>query len=379
MSKSRVGIIGLGVIGQVHLKALLGLKEEFEIVGVTDAVEPARTACAAQHQLKAFAGPADLVRDGKPDYVVICTPHYSHTEIASEAMRLGAHVLIEKPMAIRASKARECLEVARATGKRVGVGFMARLEPLHGRMKALMQEGFVGDVIRMTMMRTAWFRSMAYYRSGSWRGTWSGEGGGILANQAPHDLDFILWLMGMPSEVLAEIDTAWHEIEVEDVASALLKWPNGAVGTLQVNTAEAPGRAFLEIVGTRGTLLLDETGLKATRLSVDSRRFSETTKEKMTPPPVAEATLQYLPYHKDEAAFQLVHQNFAAALRSGVPLVCPGEEGLAEVELADALLVSGIRRQWTRLPVEPRLFNDILARLTATKSVARTREELAKR
>lgn len=379
MSKSRVGIIGLGVIGQIHLKALLGLKEEFEIVGVTDAFEPARTACAAQHQLQAFAGPAELIQRGRPDYVVICTPHYSHTEIAAEAMRLGAHVLVEKPFAIQASKARECLEVARVTGKRVGVGFMARLSPLHLRMKALMQEGFVGDLIRMTMVRTAWFRSMAYYRSGSWRGTWAGEGGGILANQAPHDLDFILWLMGMPSEVIAEIDTAWHQIEVEDVASALLKWPNGAVGTLQVNTAEAPGRAFLEIVGTRGTLLLDEAGLKATRLSVDSRQFSETTAEKMTPPPVAETTLQYLPERNDDAMFRQLHQNFAAALRSGAPLVCPGEEGLAEVELADALLVSGILRKWTRLPVAPRLFDDILARLSATKSIARTRAEFAKR
>ncbi len=376
MSKVRVGIIGLGVIGQVHLKALQALKDEFEIVGVTDAVEQARTACATQHQLTAFASPAELVRGGKPDYVVICTPHYSHTEIAAEAMRLGANVLIEKPMAIQASKARECLEVARATGKTVGVGFMGRLQPLHSRMKTLVREGFVGEVIRMTMVRTAWFRSMAYYRSGSWRGTWAGEGGGILANQAPHDLDFIVWLMGMPSEVLAEIDTSWHQIEVEDVTNALLKWPNGAVGTLQVSTAEAPGRSYFEIAGTRGTLLLDEAGLKATRLTADSRQFCETTELKMSGPPVAETNLQQLPERVDP--FQLLHKNYAQALRSGTPLVCTGEEGVAEVELADALLVSGIRRQWTRTPADPRLFNDILARLTATKSVAKTREEFAK-
>lgn len=372
MPRIKVGIIGVGFIGEEHLKALHD-HERFDVVGLTDYSADLATTRAAQYGVPAYHDHKELLAQARPDYVTICTPHFSHIPIAIDALRQGAHVLAEKPLTVAASAADECLAVMQETGLTLGVGFVMRLHPAHRKLQELVQAGFLGDLVRVTLLRTDWFRSMAYYRSNPWRGTWQGEGGGIIVNQAPHDLDLLLWTAGCPAEVLVEINTSGHDIEVEDDVCALLKWPNGATGTLHVSTNEAPGRNYFELAGTRGTLRLEKEIVTATRLGVDSRHFSETTAERMTPPPVSEV-ITYEPLEGHQP-FRLLHENFADALRHGAPLVCSAEEALQEVELANAMLLSGVSRQWVSLPPDRAAFDTALADLWVAGSLKKYHQQ----
>lgn len=369
MSKARTGIIGVGFIGEEHLKALQA-HESVEVVGITDQSADLAAARSGQYGVPTFPTPIELMEKARPDYVTVCTPHFSHTGLAIDAMHRGIHALVEKPFTVSASAGDECLRVMRETGMKVGVGFLQRVHTAPRRVHDLVQSGFVGRIQRVTMVRTAWFRSMAYYRSNPWRGTWKGEGGGILVNQAPHDLDLMVWTAGLPSEVLVEAGTVGHDIEVEDDVCAVLKWPNGATGTLHVTTNEAPGRSFYEIAGTKGTVRLEGDSVTATSLAVDSREFSETTDVRMEPPPTAgESVFREAP---DPSRFRTLvgmHANFAAALREGAPLVCPAEDALREVELANAMLVSGVERRWVRVPVDRALYDNTLEGLMSARSL----------
>jgi len=373
MEKLKTGIIGAGVIGGCHLKALQG-HDAVEPVGVTDVVADAARKRAAEFGIPCYRDAAELIEKARPDYVTVCTPHKSHAAIACEAMRRGVHAFVEKPLTVSAAEARRCAGTAKETGRVLGVNFLRRLRPANARLKELASSGFLGTVIRVTAVLTEWFRSMAYYRSGGWRGTWDGEGGGILVNQAPHDLDLIVWTLGPPEAVCADINTLGHDIEVEDDLCAMLRWPGGARGTLQVNTNEAPGRSFFEITGTKGTLLLEGNRLTATRLAVDAREFSEATEEKMTLPRMGDVVTYDLPDVTNRYA--LMHTNFAEALRSGAPLMCPGEDAVREVELANALLVSAIRREWVELPARDEEFEQIMSKLIETRNIEATRRAL---
>lgn len=373
MNHTRVGIIGLGSIGKVHLRAL-GECDDLEVVGLADSAAATRASIAAEYDLPVFADHQTLLRETSPDTVAICTPHFTHAEIAIDAMRQGAHVYIEKPMTVRASRAAEVIAVANECDRQVQVGFGRRLRPTDQKLKQLLEAGAVGTVQRVTMVLTDWFRSQHYYDSASWRGSWAGEGGGVLVNQAPHDLDLICWLLGLPSAVCAEIGVLGHDIEVEDNLSALLKWDHGATGTLQVNTHEAPGRCFLEITGTRGTLTLDNGRLTAVRMGQDTRHYSDTTRERMRPPEKAE-TISYQ-LQDSVNRYAAMHRNLAQNICQGTPLICTAAEGLQEVELANALLLSGLRQTWVEPPVDRATFNEALETLIATRSMSEARRRL---
>lgn len=373
MPQLRVGITGAGVIGDIHLKALKDIPE-ITAVGITDVIPELRVRLAREHGLEAYASQAEMIAQAKLDYVTICTPHQTHAELAIAAMESGVHAFVEKPITVYADKAREIIAAANRTGMKLGVNFLRRICPVNVKLKELMTQGFAGEIKRVTVVLTEWFRSMFYYRSSSWRATWAGEGGGVLVNQAPHNLDLLVRLLGLPSAVCAELSATGHDIEVEDDVCALLKWPGGFLGTLQVNTNEAPGRTFLEITGTKGTLLLEGTKLTATRLAQDSREFSDTTETTMTPPATAETMTYTLPDPANR--YTLMHRNFADVLCRKAAPVCPGDDALAEVELANALLVSGVRREWADAPVAPAEFERVMAALIATKSITAAREKL---
>lgn len=366
MARARVAVIGVGFIGEEHLKALHG-HGQFEIVGICDQSPALAAARSQQFSVPVYDDHTALLEQARPDYVTICTPHYSHASIAIDAMSRGAHALVEKPFTVSASAAEECIDVMDRTGMTMGVGFVMRLHPAHRRMRQLIEAGFLGDVVRVTFVRTNWFRSMAYYNSNPWRGTWKGEGGGIIVNQAPHDLDLIFWTAGSPAEVLVEMNTSGHDIEVEDDVCALLKWPSGATGVFHVSTNEAPGRSFYEIAGTKGTLLLEDGRVRATELTVDSRDFSETTTERMEPPPVAQSVTYDEP--ERDNPFVLLHENFASAIAGDATLVCSAQEALHEVQLANAMLLSGVGRQWTPVPAESEAFDSTLQGLIEAGSL----------
>ena len=373
MEPLKVGIVGTGVIGKVHLRALAAC-EGLHVVGSADIAANARETSVRDFGVPAYPDHVTLMQEAQPDYVVICTPHYAHAGIAIDAMALGAHVYIEKPMTVHADRAHQVLAAAKRHDRKVAVGFGRRLRPAERKFKEMIDAGFLGQILRASIVLTKWFRSQHYYNSATWRGTWDGEGGGVIVNQAPHDLDLICWTLGLPEAVCADIDARGHDIEVEDDLCAMLKWTNGAKAALQINTNEAPGRSFFEVTGTRGTLTLDSGRLIATRMGGDTREFSDTTKEAMQAPQPLDTVTYELP--DGENRYAAMHRDFARAIQENRQPVCSGEEGLAEVELANALLLSGIRRSWVTTPVNAGEFNSTLAALVASKSMAATRADL---
>ncbi|HWL52766.1 MAG TPA: Gfo/Idh/MocA family oxidoreductase [Chthoniobacteraceae bacterium] len=369
----KVGVVGTGMIAAVHARAMAGA-EGLSLCAVTGRNSQRTAAFAAEHGGTAHPSLAALLENAKPDYLVICTPHPTHGEIIRQALAAGVHVLVEKPFTVLAAEARQCLAAAKASGLLIGVNYQMRLRPVRQRMLQLVREGVLGKVVRVTLVSTAWFRSDAYYQSSPWRATWEGEGGGLLMNQAPHDLDFLISLLGLPETVDAALETAGHAIEVEDEATGAMRWENGAAGTFHFSTREAPGRFLLEIAGTRGTATLEGEELSLTRLAEDSADFSRTSTETMKAPAIAETTRWSLADTADR--YRLMHENFRDALRGEAALHCSGEEALREVELANAILVSALRQCRVRLPIAPEETQRIHALLKQHRTLSKARSTL---
>jgi len=291
-------------------------------------------------------------------------------------MRQGVHALVEKPMAVLVSQADAAMRVSRETGRLLGASYNMRPRPERRKMVELIRSGFLGQLLRVTMLDTEWFRSMCYYRSGSWRATWTGEGGGILVNQAPHDLDMLVWAAGLPCAVQAWIATTGHAIEVDDTMCAILRWTNGAVGTIHVNTNEYPGHTFLELVGTKGILWLEKNRLTATSLTEDARDFSDTVTDTKSKPGMNPPMVYELPPGPNR--YLLMHQNFVEGFRRQRPLICPAEEGLKEVELANAIMIAGIKQRSVALPVDRSEADAVLEALRKTPDIEAVRQRFEK-
>jgi len=288
-------------------------------------------------------------------------------ESAMKALEAGVSVFVEKPLAIRSGEARACVALAESKGLLVGVNFQTRYRRIRQRAQQLIADGFLGEMIRVTLQGTGWYRALAYYQSSPWRATWKGEGGGVLANQAGHDLDLLLTTAGMPEAVFAHIAAAGHPIEVEDEITAIMRWKNGAMGQLHITTREGAGQNFLEIAGTRGRIRIQGEELTLTKLDHDSKELGHSTKLGTTIPTIAEKTVDVI---KEDADFlRLMHENFRDALRKGVPLTCTGQDGLRQVELANALLVSAMRQKWVQIPAADAEVDVIYDQLCATPSI----------
>ncbi len=375
MNITKVGVIGTGVIGKTHLAALHG-QPDFQIVGLADTDPAALQKAGAPYPYPRFADAESLFAEGRPDYVVICTPHFSHAPLAMAAMDRGIHALVEKPFAIQASAADAAIQASRRTNCRLAVSFNMRPRALHARLRQLLAENAIGQLTQVTMVATAWFRSMFYYRSSPWRATWRGEGGGILVNQAPHDLDLLIEMAGLPSEVLAEVATVGHAIEVEDSVSAVLKWDNGLRGMLHVNTNEYPGRTMFELAGTRGAIILEPKRLTMSALHGDTREISDHAGDRKARPEMDKTIVWDDP--PDQNRYLAMHRNFAAACRGDEQLICPAEDGLKEVELANAILISGIKGRPARLPSARDEFDGLLEELQEAGNLTAVKNRYAK-
>jgi predicted dehydrogenase len=234
-----------------------------------------------------------MIASGRVDAVVIATPHWSHPEMATDALKRGLHVLTDKPLAVHVADGRRVLAAHVDKSLRFGVIFNERTRPVNVKIRSMIETGELGAIRRVIWLATGLFRPHAYYASGGWRATWAGEGGGVLINQAPHDLDLLQWFTGLPIRVTARIGLGkYHPIEVEDDVTAVLEYPGGATGLFAVTTGEAPGTSRVEIAGDKGKLELDteSSKLKFFRNEVPTSEFSRTTKERFARPPRARAT-----------------------------------------------------------------------------------------
>src|SRR5450432_827706 len=282
----RVAVVGVGSMGAVHARALAaGSISRATLIAVCDS-DP--EALARFPGVKAFATSRALIASGLVDAVVVATPHYDHTPISIAALAAGLHVLTEKPLAVHKADCQQMLtafEHRPKPGQVFAEMFNQRTDPRFIKLRELIRSGELGTLRRMNWIITDWFRTEAYYRSGGWRATWRGEGGGALLNQCPHQLDLWQWLFGMPKRVHAFCGFGtFHDIEVEDKVTAYLEYEHGTSGVFVTTTGEAPGTNRLEVAGDLGKVILDATGLQFTRNEVSMTDFLKSSRDRYTRP-----------------------------------------------------------------------------------------------
>ena len=365
MKKIRLGIIGMGNIGKFHVDYLLaGKVSRCELVAVCN-----RSSALPDKfkSLKTFTDGGQLIKSDEVDAVIIATPHVDHLPLGLAAFEQGVHTMVEKPVAAHKADAEKLIAAHKKFPKIVFAGmFQLRTEPRYVKIRKLIQED-LGQMVRFNWINTDWFRTEAYYTSSGWRATWKGEGGGVLLNQCLHNLDTLQWLCGMPARVRGFCQLGrFHQIEVEDNVTAYLEWPNDATGTFISSTGEAPGANRLEIVGTRGTLVLENNKLMFTRNAADMIEFSKTATQGFLKP---EAKTKEIPYDNALLPHAQMTQNFVDAILDGTPLIAPGEEGIHSVELANVMVYSSLLGQTVALPMDGAAWEKKLNQLIAGSKV----------
>jgi len=375
MKNVRIGIIGMGNMGRFHADYLMNKKvARAELTAVSDAF-PANL--EKFKQLRTFESSEKLIRSGEVDAVIIATPHYLHTSIGIDALQNGLHVLVEKPISVNKADCERLLAAHKGNKQVFAAMFQQRTEARYRKIKGLLQNGELGKITRFSWIMTDWFRTEAYYASGGWRATWKGEGGGVLLNQCPHNLDMLCWLLGRPARVRGFCQLGrFHNIEVEDNVTAYLEWPDGATGVFVTSTGEAPGSNRLEIVGERGKLVLENNKITFTRNEASMLEFSKTSKAGFARPDFWNIDV---PFDNTGAQHSEITQNFVEAILDGSPLIAPATEGTNSVELANATLYSSLEGKSIDLPLDgeayERKLNQLIKESKFEKKVVQTAGE----
>jgi predicted dehydrogenase len=360
----RVGVVGVGSVGSAHARDLLaGNVGRCALTAVAD-VAPA--ALEGVSGVARFRDASSLIRSGLVDAVVIATPHPDHPVSAIAALQAGLHVLVEKPLASHKADCERMLAAFETRPRREQVFaemFNQRTDPRFLKLRELISQGELGNIERISWTATDWFRTDTYYRIGGWRATWEGEGGGVLLNQAPHQLDLLVWLFGMPRRVRAFCGFgAYHRIEVEDRVTAYLEFPNGCSGVFTTTTGEAPGENRLVIAADRGRVVVEPNHMFFTLNLVSAREFQKTSPERFASPPTRELDLS-VPTQSTQ--HREVLANFVAAILDGAPLIAPAVEGIASVELANAMIYSAVRDETVDIPLDSKAYAALLGELIA--------------
>lgn len=374
MDKVKLGIIGIGNMGSGHIGNLLkGLVPEIELTAVADKRE-ARRAWAKEtlpESVAIFEDGDSLIDSGACDAVLITVPHYDHPTFAIKAFEKGLHVMCEKPAGVYTRQVREMNEAAAKTDKVFGMMFNQRTNHVYRKMKELVSSGDYGKIKRVNWIITDWYRTQAYYNSGGWRATWAGEGGGVLLNQCPHNLDLLQWICGLPVKVQAFCHNGkWHDIEVEDDVTAYLEFENGATGVFITSTADAPGTNRFEVTMEKGKLVCENDTLSLYELEVNEREHCYTSKEGFEKPAGHEVKVE-----TDGENLQHVGvlRAFAANILRGEPLVARGEEGINGLTLSNAMHLSS----WLGRPVEIPFDEDLfLEKLNEHRANSRMKENV---
>ena len=353
----RIGVIGIGNIGSAHANSLYsGKVKNATLAALCDISEKRREELSELYpDIPIFSTADELIASNIVEAVIISTPHYDHPTIAIKAFEAGLHVLSEKPMAVYCIAAREMIAAADKSGKVFSVMFNQRNNRLFAKAREIVRSGELGELKRVVSIVTNWYRKQAYYDSGDWRATWSGEGGGVLMNQAPHNLDLWQWICGMPEEIYAECDVAkYHNIEVEDDATIFARYKNGATGLFIATTGEFPGTNRMEISGTKGKIVIENGTLTHSALPIDEREYIKyPEKEKIVPTVTIMEDEKY-------TGHILIIENFADAILNGTPLISDGREAINELTISNAAYLSAWTGEKIKLPMDDELFLKML-------------------
>ena len=347
MEKIKFGIVGVGNQGSNYALNLFekGKIENGVLAAVCDCnpvkLDAVRAKLADPDSVRYFESYADLLESGACDAVIIAVPHELHPEMVMQALAKDVHVISDKPAGVYAKQVREMNEFAAKSKAKFGMMFNQRTNCIYRKMKEIIDDGGIGELQRVTWIITDWYRTQEYYNSGSWRATWKGEGGGVLINQCPHQLDLVQWIVGeLPETVNGFCQYGkWHDIEVEDEVTAFFRYANGATGVFITTTGEAPGTNRLEISGTRGKLLSDSTGdLIWYHNEQDSQEWCRTSAFGFAKPKCEKIEVETDGKNPQHAG---IINNFANALLGLEELFVDGRDGIAGVQLMNAIEYSG--------------------------------------
>lgn len=362
MEHINAAVIGIGNMGSAHASCIAENKiEGMSLTAVCDISEKRLSAFSEKYpNIKCYKSYEELFNDKICDSVIIAVPHPLHAEIAVKALEHGLNVMLEKPADISVSRVKKLNEAAEKSGKVFSIMFNQRTNPLFARAREIVKSGELGELKRTVWIITNWFRTQNYYDSGDWRATWSGEGGGVLLNQAPHNLDLWQWICGMPESVTAFCNVAkYHNIEVEDDATIFTRYKNGATGVFMTSTGEYPGTNRLEISGDLGKIVLENGILKWFKLKDPISGVIANSKQGF-----AQIDYDYeeIKQERPETSHKGILQNFANAVLFGEELIAPGIDGINELTLSNAAYLSEWQgnREIT-LPFDSELYDGLLA------------------
>ncbi len=363
MEQVKLAVIGTGEMAAHHFESIV-TNQNVQLVGICDTNRERANAAGSNRNVPVYYDYHELLERSGAGAVVIATPHFSHTPISIGALRRGIHVLVEKPIAAEARDATAMIG-AYNTGRFhyptlvFATNFVLRARDLWQRVRQIVAQGAIGRLMRATWVVTDWFRTQAYFDSADWRATWRGEGGGLLLNQAVHNLDLYHWLFGLPSRVRGFASLGkYHDIEVEDEVTVLFEHENGMLGHLIASTAESPGTNRLEVVGELGRIVVeDERVTFDENQSATSEVISSSTDRFATIP--SKRSVVDL-RHRGDPDYKRIFDNFIDAIQFGEELIAPAVEGHASVSLANAITMSSLREKSIELPLDEEEYHELL-------------------
>ncbi|MBO5380132.1 MAG: Gfo/Idh/MocA family oxidoreductase [Clostridia bacterium] len=377
MEKIRLGIIGCGNIGKVHTDNIVSGKcPEVELAAVCDLKkERLDEILEKAPNVSVFYDAEEMMDSGLIDSVLVAVPHYDHPKYAIMALKKGLHTLIEKPAGVYTKQVMEMNEVAKESNAVFGIMMNQRTNCIYRKMREIVKNGELGEIKRTSLIITDWYRPQVYYDSGDWRATWSGEGGGVLLNQCPHNLDLWQWICGMPTKIHAKLHYGkWHDVEIEDDVSAYCEYANGATGTFVTTTGDTPGTNRFEITLEKGKLVAEDGVLKMWVNEMTEKEFSRTNDN-----PFARPGFEYSEVETDGENPQHsgVLNQFADAILHGGELVARGEEGINGLTISNAMhLSSWLNKEIDLTTFDSELFYEELKKRIATSRRKTTIKEV---
>ena len=365
-SKVNFGIIGCGNMGSAHAQMMQKIGN-VELVAVCDINEKAfeRIPADIRSKIKCYTDVNEFFAHDGLEAVLIAVPHYFHVDLAIAAMEHGKHIIVEKPISVHKAEAQRLIDAAEKYPELVrSAMFNQRTLPAHRKLKALIDGGELGKINRVNWIITDWFRTQRYYDSGDWRATWAGEGGGVLLNQCPHQLDLMQWLFGLPELVSAQVKIGkYHDIEVEDEVNAYLEYADGCVGNFITTTGEAPGTNRLEVTAERGRVILENGELHFLRNEVETSVQIRESEFGFKKPETWDCKINIGTDSRPQHA--VVVENVANAILKGEKLIAPLAEGIRGLELGNAMLMSGLKKIPVTLPIDSAAYAAMLQDLIA--------------
>lgn len=373
MERVRLGIIGIGGMGSGHaMNVQKGMVPNMELTAVAD-IRQCRIDWAKENlseKVTVFDDGRKLIDSGVCDAVLIATPHYFHPEFVIYALEHGVHAISEKPAGVYTKQVREMNEVAAKSDKAFAIMFNQRTNCVYRKLREMIRSGELGKIRRVNWIITDWYRNQSYYDAAGWKATWAGEGGGVLLNQCPHQIDLLQWLCGMPVKVRAFChESKWHDIEVEDDVTAYMEFENGATGVFVTSTADAPGTNRLEITFEMGKVVCEHGKLILDKLSDNINDFCKTEKEGFKQP---ERTRIEVETDGKNEQHMGVLKAFADHILTGAPLVADGTEGIRGLTLSNAMHLSSWLDKTIEIPFDEELF---LAELNKKRAKSKVKED----